>query len=63
VIRLNIPVSGRVETPEDWGRLTSAAVQEALRRALTKTIQNVLTDKAEQTVGELLNKALESINR
>ncbi len=63
-IHLAFDVKGRLGESLDWSNATTAAFREAMRQALSRSIQNVLTDVEERRpVEELLQRGMESLGR
>jgi hypothetical protein len=63
VIRLQFPVSGKMDGPLDFSGLFGSAVQEALRQTFAKSIQSVLTETVSESVGKLIRETLDSLGR
>ncbi len=63
-IQLSFLVTRKKGEPLDWSNLASAALGQALRQALARNIQKLLTDAEEvQPIQEKLQQGLESLGR
>jgi len=62
-VRLSFVVTGKPGEKLNWSDLTAAALREAMRQALSREIQKVLTDTELAPVEEIIRKGLESIGR
>ena len=63
-IHLGFIVTGKLGGKLDWSDLAAGALREAMRQALSKSIQNVLQQSQDsRPAGEVLQEKLESIGR
>lgn len=63
-IHLSFVVSGKAGEKMDWSDMAAGALHEAMRQAMTRSIQSVLDQKEQQQpVGEEIRKGLESLGR
>ena len=62
-IQLSFVVMGKLGEKLNWNDLMAAALRQAMRQAMTRSIQKVLTDTEVKPVEELIRKGLESLGR
>lgn len=62
-IHLSFMVNGRLDGQLDWSDLAAAAMREALRQAMARSIQRTLDDTQPLPLEERLRKQMESIGR
>lgn len=63
-IHLSFVVSGKAGEKMDWSDMAAGALHEAMRQAMTRSIQSVLDQKEQrQPMGEEVRKGLESLGR
>lgn len=62
-VHLSFIVAGKLGGKLDWSDLATSALREAMRQALTRSIQKALTDTEVKPLEELIRRGLESIGR
>ncbi len=62
-VHMVFTVTGKIGEQMDWSGLVSGAVREAMRQAMTRTIQKALGDSEQGTVSESVRKGIESLGR
>ena len=63
-IHLSFIVAGKLGEKLDWSDLAAGAMREAMRQAMSRSIQKVLSDtEQDKPVGELLQKKMDSLGR
>ncbi len=63
-VHLSFVVAGKLGQKMDWSDLAAGAMREAMRQAMSRSIQQVLTDTEQRRpVEELLRKKLDTLDR
>ncbi len=63
-VHLSFIVAGKLGEKLDWSDLAAGAMREAMRQAMSRSIQRVLSDTEQsKPVGELLQKKMDSLGR